>query len=217
MNTSRLAIYGAAFLVLVSALYFFAFFRPNQRRIEQLHIDIAAANVELSAAVLRSEFYPQRMLEFAQLMDELERQEAGWYGVLQLWQQDYLRFMPETVDDADITHRIQQIVSPHAGHVDVQFLYSQPLGVMNYSENNPNGPPEGVWLTPIYVSFSVGHSGLLEILRTFASSGIDNRVIAYELNRNGDMWNALLRLDILTQTPSPHRFNGEYVVDDTEE
>ena len=208
----RFVIYTAIFLLIGAVIYFFAFWRPNANRVEQLHIEIDAARAELMLAAQRDEIHPQVRADAERLREEHNREQSNWEYISQDWENNYGRFMPEVFDDDEMRHRIHNIVYPHAGAFHVEFLYSQPLGMMRYNESSPNGPPEGVWLTPVDVNFSVNFNGLVEILRGFANAGIDNRILEYDLTRHYEQWNVRLRLEILTQRPAYHRYNGDYAV-----
>ena len=208
----KFAVFTGVFLLVGAIIYFFAFLRPNAGRAEQLRLDIEAARAELVVAAQRDEIHPQLRADVDRMREELNQEQNTWEHVSQNWINNYARFLPETFDDNYMWHRIHRIVYPHSNELSIDFLHSQPLGAMRYDDNNPNGPPEGIWLTPIDVVFSTSYEGLLEILNGFAHEGIDNRVLDYNLSRQHELWNVRLRLDILTQTPSPHRYNGDYTV-----
>ena len=208
----KFVVYTAIFLVVGAVIYFFAFLQPNGNRIEQLRLDIEAARAELEIASQRDDIHPQLQTDVYRLREELSQEQSAWEHASQEWTDNYARFLPEVFDDGDMWQRIHHIVYPHSDVFHVDFLYSQPLGVMRYSDNNPNGPPEGIWLTPVDVTFLTGYEGLIAILTGFANAGIDNRVIEYTLSRQNELWDVRLRLDILTQTSHSHRYNGDYTV-----
>ena len=208
----RFIVYTAGFLLVGAIIYFFVFLRPNANRIEALEQEIAAAHIELDAAIVRGEMHPQLRLDVDRLSGELDSEESAFERVQEMWQNGYVRFLPATFDDADMRQRIERIAGPYSEGLNIDFHYSQPMSVMNYNENNPAGLPEGVWLTPVDVSFYADYNGTIAILNGFAHEGIDNRIVEYSLNRQGNGWHVFLRIDMLTQTPSPHRFNGNYVV-----
>ena len=208
----KFIVFMAIFLLLGAAAYFFAFWQPNARRVEQLNHDIAAAHTELTAAALRDELYAGLVYRAAQLSDELSHVRNNEAHVNHEWHNEYQRFLPAVFDDNDINERIHRIVTPHSDFVDVNFQYSQPIGEMSYNENNPNGPPEGIWLTPVSVTFAAGYEGVVAVLSGFAHEGVDNRVITYSLNSHGEMWIVTLQLDFLTLTPPAGRYNGDYIV-----
>ena len=211
-STVKFAMYTGIFLLVGAVIYFFAFWRPNSSRAEQLTLDIEAARAELTVAAQRDEIHPQLRSDVDRMREELNQEQSTWEHVSHQWIYNYARFLPDVFDDGDIWYRIHRIVSPHSEVLTIEFDYSEGLGAMRYNDSNPNGPPEGIWLTPVSVGFITSYEGLIAILNDFAHEGIDNRVIEYTLNRQYDRWNVQLRLDILTQTPPPHRYNGDYTV-----
>ena len=206
------AAYLAVILVVGAAIYFFAFLRPNANRIEALERDIEAARIELVDAASRDELYEHLSEDLRRLQAEREYVEGTYRSITDEWRNHYEGFLPYTFDEWDISHRIESIVRPHSDTLNVEFSYSVPLSTMHYNEDNPEGLPEGIWLTPVNVTFLADNNGLNSVLDGFAHAGIDNRIINYTLNRYSNAWNVTIRLDILTQTPHPYRFNGNYVV-----
>ncbi|MCL2572610.1 MAG: hypothetical protein FWE11_09425 [Defluviitaleaceae bacterium] len=205
----KFVIYLAAILVIGAVIYVFAFLRPNAARIEALERDIVAAQAGLIVAQQRDEMHPQLLQDVERLFRELEQEEGAWTHAREAWAADYLRFLPEVFDDGMMQHHISMIVAPHGEGLDIQFGHSQPIGTMHYNENNV---PEGIWLTSVDISFTADYDGLISILNGFAHEGMDNRIISYSLTREGNRWNVHLRLDVLTQMPSPYRHNGNYSV-----
>ena len=210
-SLGRIAVYTLLFLLLGAVLYFFAFWRPNVNRIEQLNREIRAAQIGLEEASRRGAYHSQLLLDVARLNSELYHEERAYERANNEWNSGYLHFLPTFFDDADIMQRVSRIVSPYSERLDVDFMYSQPLGTMRYNEGYHNGLPEGVWLTPVNVSFFTNYDGIIAILNGFAHEGIDARVVDYSLSRQGNMWDVSVQLDILTQTPS-YRHNGDYEV-----
>jgi len=197
------AIYSLIFVVLGAAVYFFAFWRPHNNRIEQLNNEIAAARVELVNAILRDELSPELTGDIERLNNELEQVRSNWEHVNSDWQHNYLNFLPEAFNELDMRERIYRIATPHSHSLSVYFLDSQPFGVMSHSSDNPYGPQEGIWITSATISFTATYDGLLAILSGFVYEGIDNRIVEYSLTRsNGDQWNIILRLDLLTLAPN---------------
>jgi len=208
----KFVVYTAIFLLVGAVIYFFAFWQPNARRVEQLHIDINNAQAELALAVQRDEIHPQQRALVDRLHEELSHEQSNWERVSQEWNDNYGRFLPDTFDEEDIRQRIIRIINHYGDGLHLEFMYSQPIGVMRYNDNSQGGPPEGIWLTTIDIVFSATYDGFVSILSGFAHEGIDNRIISYNMYRQYDMWNVRLRLDVLTQTPNAHRYNGDYIV-----
>ena len=198
-SIGRFIMYTVIFLVVGFAVYFFAFMRPNARRVEALNHEIVAAQNELAAAALRDLVHPQLVAYVDQAADDLSREQENFDHVNREWVNEYARFMPEFVNADDLTQRIQRITTPHNAEIQVQE--SQPLGTMVYDENSSTNQP-GLWLTPIHINLTVDYSELVQILDGFANEGIDNRITSYTLHRNGDLWDVWLRLDVLTQAAS---------------
>lgn len=210
----KFGIYMAGLLVLGAVIYIFAFLRPNANRIESLHLDIAAAHIELEAARGRDNIHPELLMDVERLTGEVSNQESDWERSRNVWDNYFAQHLPAIFDEADIRQRIDGIVRPHSESLNMYFPYSQPRSVMSYNEDNPHGLPEGIWLTPIEVSFTASYGSLITILDSLAHIGIDNRIVEYSLHREGDGWNVSLQLDILTQTPHPYRYNRDYSVRD---
>ena len=206
-------IYTAIFLAVGAAIYFFAFWRPNVSRVEQLRREIDGARIELVMAAQRDEARPQLQYDIERLDDELNHAQSDWDRISNVWLNEYLRFMPDIFSDADTMERVYHIIAPHAHNLHIDLLYSQPLSEMNHDEANQNGLAEGVWLTPANISFVTGYDGLMAILNGFAHQEIDNRIVEYTLTRQGDQWQVAMRLDVLTQMTPPHRNNGGYIVE----
>ena len=205
------AIYTAIFLVVGGIIYFFAFFRPNSNRVAQLNRDIAAANAELVMAAQSEGIIPQLRSDIERLGHELEQIQRTWDNVSQEWHNSHLQFLPEVFDEMDITERINRIVAPFSHSLHIYFQYSRPFGTMSYS--SPYSLPEMIWLTPVTVSFIAAYGNIIEILSGFAHEWIDNRIVEFTLNRFGDEWEVVMRLDVLTQTPHPYRHNGYFNVE----
>ena len=203
-------IYTAIFLVVGGLIYFFAFFRPNTNRVEQLNRDIATARAELAAASQIDGMVPELQRDIERLGHELDQAQSEWDNISHEWQNNHMRFLPEVFDEWDIRERIDRIAMPHSFGLHVEFLYSQPLGAMS-NNGNPDGLMEGVWLTPVNISFAASYEGLVAILQGFAHEGIDNRVVEYTLTRNWDQWDVVMRLDVLTQMPHPYMNSGNYI------
>jgi len=204
------AIYALIFLVIGAAVYFFAFWRPNGNRVEQLNRDIYTARSQLATAAHRDEMYPELRYDIDRLGRELYQVQRDGGYVSRDWQYQHLRFLPETFNELDIRERIYRVATYYSHNLNVNFQYSQPLGVMNYNYNSPYDLPQGIWVTPIDISFTASYDGIMAILNGFAHEEIDNRIVDYTLHRNGDQWNVVLRMDVLTQTPQPYRYNREY-------
>ena len=197
------AIYALIFLVLGAAIYFFAFWRPHNNRIEQLEHDIAAARVNLVNAALGDDLSSELVGDIARLSDELEQARNNWEHVNRDWENSYLSFLPEAFNELDMRERVYRIATPHSHSLNAYFLDSQPFGAMSQSYDNPYGPPDGLWITSATISFTATYEGLLAILSGFVYEGIDNRIVEYSLTRsNGDQWNIILRLDLLTLAPN---------------
>jgi len=206
-------IYTAIFLVLGAVIYVFAFFRPNAARIEDLEVRIEAEERDLYLAAQRDEMHPQLILDLTELEYALSREEAAYFELSEAWQANYARFLPETFNEWELRQLIERVVaSPHAHGLHIHdFPYSQPLSRMAYNDNYL-GLPQGIWVTPVTISFNADYLGLVAILNGFAQENIDNRILRYSLERNGEAWSVNMQLDILTQTPHPYRFNGNYTV-----
>ena len=202
-------IYTLIFLVIGAAIYFVAFWRPNSNRVEQLNSDIDAARVELVMAGQRNETYPQLTSEVEQLGNELNQAHSNMENIYREWRYGYLRFLPEIFNELDITERIHRIATPHShSFVSVDFLDSQLLGMVSDNYNNLYGLQEGIWLTPVNISFTTGYEGLIAILNGFAYEGVDNRIVEYTLHRYGDLWDVVVRMDVLTLTPHSGHTNA---------
>jgi len=195
----KFAMYTAIFLVVGILVYFFVFARPNSRRIEELNYEIAAAQDELIRAAGRDAYYPELVLNVAQASEELSREQEAFGQVSHVWNSEYAQYLPESVVHADIYQRVYRITSPHDATINT--MESQPLGTIVYDEHGTDSQP-GLWLTPVNVSFVVSYESLIQILNSFANEGIDNRVVVYNMNRLGDMWDVSLQLDILTRAAS---------------
>ncbi|MCL2378189.1 MAG: hypothetical protein FWC77_03585 [Defluviitaleaceae bacterium] len=201
-------VYLLIFLLLGGVIYFFAFWRPQGNRVEQLNQEIYDARAELAVAISRDEMSPELLYEVERLGHELSQAQSDWESVYRDWQYNYVSFLPEVFNEADMRERIYRIATPHSHSLNVYFQYSQPFGVR--SNSYPYGLPEGIWLTPVNVSFTAGFEGIMAILYGFANEGIDNRIVEYTLSRNGDQWEVGMRLDILTQFPQPYRYNAPH-------
>ena len=201
----QFAIYTAVFLVLGAVIYVFAFLRPNANRIVELERDIVEAREELISAALRDEYHPQLQLDLQRLTDALGNESSSYNHTRQLWDDNFEQFLPEIFDESNMRNMIERIVNPHANMSNIDIGYSQPLGMMHHDEDSPNGLPLGIWQTTITITFATHYDGLIAILHGFANEGVDNRIISYTLERHGDMWNAILQLEVLTQTPHPYR------------
>lgn len=201
----QFAIYTAVFLVLGAVIYVFAFFRPNANRIVGLEQSIIEAREELVVAAQRDEYHPTLQHNLQRLSETLAQERGTYYSIRPLWDNYFAEFLPETFDESDIRNRIERIVNPHANMSSVDIGYSQPLGVMHHDEDSPNGLPLGIWQTTITITFATHYDGLMTILNDFIHEGIDNRIVTYSLERHGDMWNAIVELEVLTQTPQPYR------------
>ena len=212
-SLGRFLVYTVGFLLAGALIYFFAFWRPNANRVEQLERDIASARITLADAAQWGERLPQLEANLALLSEQLNQEQSAWEYVSMEWQNDYGRFLPEIFDEASIRQRIEYIVNPYSSFMDVSFHYSQPMGAMSYNDNNPYGPPEGIWMTPINVAFAADYNGIMAILNGFAHEGFDNRIVAFNLARQGNLWLVAMRLDILSRTPSPSGYNGDYIID----
>jgi len=206
--------YIAVFLLVGALIYVFAFFRPNANRITGLEQDIAAAHIELEEARRREAVHPQVQYDVQRLTNELNYEESGWERARGQWYSNFDPFLLDEFDIAYIEQRIDGIIRPHSEIINMYFSYSLPQSMMSYNENNPDGPPEGIWQTTANITFYAGYDSLIAILQGFANAGFDNRVVDYSLTRHNDSWRVNLQLDILTQTPHPYRFNGNYIVHD---
>lgn len=215
MKTSIItfAVYTLIFLVIGMAVYFFAFWRPHRNRVDQLNQDIYIARAELVTASQRDDMSPELQQDIERLHYELAQVQRELEYVNRDWQYDHLRFLPEVFNELEMRERIYRITTSNSYNLSVYFLYSQPLGVMNYNDYSPNGLPEGIWVTPVNVSFSSDYDGLMAILNGFAHEGLDNRIVDYTIQRQGDQWSIFMRLDILTRTPQPYRYSSYYNVE----
>jgi len=200
------AIYTLIFLAVGALIYFFAFWRPNRNRADQLNRDIEAALTEQVMAASREEMMPQLLNDIERLGHELGQAQSDWEHVSRAWQYEHLRFIPEVFNELDIRERIYRITTSHSHSLQVYFQYSQPLGVMNYSYGNPDSLPNGIWLTPVIISFTADYESFIAILNGFAHEWIDNRIVDYSMYRQGSQWAVEMRLDVLTQTPQPDRY-----------
>jgi len=211
----KFVIYAAVFLVLGTVIYIFAFLRPNANRIEDLQLRIEDAHRELPQAVLRDERHPLIRLDLEELENTLSIEDSTYSELREIWYNNYEDFLLETFDDWEIRQLIERIVQQaNAENLHIaDFPFSQPLSMMTYSDEHA-GLPRGIWLTPVTISFVTDYQGLLSILNGFAHENIDNRVIRYSLDRQGEQWSINMQLDILTLTPHPERFNGGYVLYD---
>ncbi|MCL2404196.1 MAG: hypothetical protein FWC92_01485 [Defluviitaleaceae bacterium] len=207
-------IYTLIFLVVGVALYFFVFWRPNNNRVDQLNIDIEAARAELVRAVNRDESSPQLTHDIAQLAYELTQAQSDREHVERIWQYGYLDFLPISLDELDIRERINRIAILHSHSMNVYFHESIPFGAMSHNDDNPDGPADGIWLTPVSISFVASYEGLISILHGFAHEDIDNRIVEYSIDRHGDQLQINLRMDILTLTPHLNSYNGYFVEPD---
>lgn len=206
-------IYVAIFLVVGGAIYFFLFFRPNTNRVGQLNQDMAAAHTELALARERESLNPQRLEDLERMGHELEQAQREWDNISREWHHEHLLFLPEVFDDHDIMERINRIAAPYSHNMSVDFLYSRPFGETAYN-GDTDGLHDGIWLTPVNITFTASYNGLISILSGFAHEWVDNRVVEYTMQRNWNQWDVVLRLDVLTQTPHPYRnseqhFNAE--------
>ena len=201
-------IYTLIFAAVGGIIYFFAFWRPHGNRVLNLNRDIHYAQAELVQAALRDEMSPVVIEAVMHLGEELARAQNDWDYVNRNWQYDYLRFLPETFNELEMRERIYRIATSQSHNLQVHFQHSQPFGTMHQSYYNPYGPPEGLWLTPVDVAFTASYEGLVAILNGFAHEGIDNRIVEYTLQRQGDQLEVVIRLDILTR--GPHIGNGYF-------
>jgi len=204
MNSSiaRFIMYTGLFLVVGAALFVFAFFRPNARRVEDLEAAIETANYNLAAAASRDELHPQMEFEVQNQEYLLDSWENWFRHMRDTWHNYYAHFMPDFFDEWDLRQRIDRIVSPHSGSVQIEVHHGQQSTALHYSESGAYGMSPGIWVTPVWVTFSTSYNGLIEVLRGFTNEGIDNRIIEYSLNRVGDdMWDVHMRLDVITEAP----------------
>ena len=201
----KFAIYTAVFLLLGAAIYFFAIWRPNARRTQQLHYDIAIAQAELELAPQRAVAHANLYAALQRYQEEFQQEQYNYDHVHQIWTDHFARFLPVSLTEDEMRQRIHHTVDPYGHGLSIEFAASQPLGLMRYS-TNPNGLPQGIWLTPITIDFTTNYDGLVAILAGFAQEGIDNRVINYTLTRHDYHWNVRLRLDVLTQKPMEHMY-----------
>ena len=211
----QFAIYTAIFLALGAVIYVFAFYRPNVARIEDLQLRILQEEDNLENARWRDERHPELRLELDNLETTLSIEEEAYFEMRDAWNNYYRPFLPDTFDDGEIRQRIERVVQPHSEGLHIHdFPYSQPESRMTYDEYNPYAPPRGIWLTPVTIAFRTDYHGLIAIMNGFAQEDMDNRIITYSLSRYGEHWNVTMQLDILTQTPHPDRYNGDYYVYD---
>jgi len=192
-------IYLLIFVVIGGALYFFAFWRPNANRVYQLNHDIYAARAELDIVYYFEHIIPELQEDIERLSAELYQAQGDWDNVDQVWQSNYLRFLPESFNELAIRERIYSITTSRSHNLNVEFQESQPFPYNTIHHDNPS---TAIWLTPVTISFTANYEDIITILNGFAHEELDNRIIQYSLNRQGDQWQVQMRLDILTQTPN---------------
>jgi len=207
-------IYTVVFLVIGALLYVFAFFRPNANRVEDLERRVAAEEQELEAAILRSENHPELHYELEKLRIILEEEEGHYLFMNQVWADRFSPFVPETFEEDSLRWSLEGMLHPNVENLQVEILFSEPLCIT--SDYDAGDLPRGLWMTPIQLSFSATYEDVINVLTALANTNFDNRVIGYSLERDGDRWRVVLRVDVLTETPPPGRFNGEYVTYDSE-
>jgi len=188
-------IYLAIFMVIGGALYFFAFWRPNTNRVYQLNRDIYDARIELDIVSQLDDMIPELLEDIERLGQELYRAQGEWDSVNQIWQNNYLRFLPEPFNELAIRERIYSITTSRSHNLNVNFQESQPFP---YNSFNHDTQAANIWLTPITISFTANYDDIISILSDFAHEELDNRIIQYSLNRQGDQWQVQLRLDVLS-------------------
>jgi len=194
-------IYALIFLAIGALLYFVLFWRPTQNRVQALNRDIITAQAELIVARDRDDTSAQIQQDIDRLDGEIVHAQSEKEHAYRIWESQYLDFLPDEFNEQDIHMRIGNIIAPHAGSYHIYYVHTMPFGVITHNDNNPNGPPEGIWLTQINVSFSASYNSLIEILSGIAREDIDNRVVEYTLHRNGSLWDVVLRVDMLTRAP----------------
>ena len=201
MKTTIIAFvtYGAIFLLVGALLYFFAFWRPNANRVYQLNQDIEAARANLAAATQMNEMRPQLEDDLSRQRYELYHARGEWERVSQEWQDGYRRFLPDFFNDVDVMDRIIRIVEPHSHNLNIDIHHSRPL--MTPSHTDGYTSQEGLWLTPVHISFTASYDGLITIFYDFAHAGIDNRVVDFSLNRENSWWDVTARIDMLSLAP----------------
>ena len=193
--------YAAIFLLVGALLYFFAFWRPNANRVYQLNLDIAAAHTDLAAAAQMNERRPQLEYDLSRQRHELYQARGEWERVSQEWDHGYRRFLPDFFNEVDIMDRAIRIVEPHSHNLNVNIQQSTPL--MTPSHNGGYTSAEGLWLTPVHITFTAGYEGLIAIFNDFAHAGIDNRIVDFSLNRQNNWWDVTARIDVLSLAPQP--------------
>jgi len=196
-------IYLLIFVVIGGAIYFFAFWRPNTNRVYQLNRDIYEARAELEIVSQLGDMIPQLREDIERLGQELSQAQGDWYSIDQVWQENYLRFLPESFNELAIRERIYSITTSRSHNLNVTFQDSQPFP---YNSQNHNNPSAGIWLTPVIINFTASYDDLVSLLNSLAHEELDNRIVQYSLTRQGDQWNVQLRLDILTQAPYPNGY-----------
>ena len=199
-SVSKFFLFAVIFLMIGAVIYFFAFWRPNTRRVEQLRRDIIAAEAALEAAIQVEEMIDQTDFDEERYLHEYSQAQAALMQAAQDWNNRFAPFMPEVFYEWDIRYRIDNIVRPHAETLNITIPDSQLLGALT-QDDNPEIPQDGVWLTPISLNFITGTEGLTAILYGFANEGIDNRILEYNIFRQDNAWNVTMQLDILTRTP----------------
>ena len=204
------ATYAAIFLLVGALLYFFAFWRPNAGRVDRLNQDIEAARADLVAASQLNEMRPQLEYDLERVRHELYQAQRDWERVSHNWHDGFQRFLPEAFNGVEIMDRTISIVQPHSHSLDIDIRESQPVMAANHYYGDAGNPLEGLWLTPVYITFTASYDGMIAIFNDFAHAGFDNRIVEFSLNRQNNWWDVTARVDILSRGPQgdSNGFNG---------
>ena len=186
------------FLVIGAAVYILAFRMPNTRRVEQLRRDIVAAEAALQAAIYVEEMIEQTDFDEERYIQEKAQAELALMQAQQDWDNRFAHFMPEAFYEWEMRPRIENIIQPYAENLNITIHDSRLLGALS---DNPESPQDGIWLTPVGLTFLTGTEGLTAILYGFANESFDNRILEYNIFRQDNAWNVTMQLDILTRTP----------------
>ena len=208
----KFSIFLLIFLLIGGIVFFFVLWQPNAARTDELRQQIVAAEGELYAATQRAQVYPELRLEVERLTQELNTELMNEETIGNDWHSRFAPFLLDVFDADSIRSLVHRVVDPHSSFVTIDIMYSQPLSVMSYNNDNPHGP-EGIWLTTVNIAFAADLQGIHEILTGFASETFDNRVVHFDMIRQGNIWAMTLQVDILSVTP--YRHNGDYTLPQT--
>jgi len=216
----RYLLYTVILLLLGGAVYYFAFWRGHNNRVVQLDQDVVDARNAINTASYRAQQAPQLEHDIYNMHTSLSADLEELNRVTHQWENNYVRFLPSVFDEQHMEQRLRSLIGQHmdAGSVDISFHFSEPHGGMD-REGHPGSTPEGLWRTPIDISFSANYDTIMSILGGFIiMDGVDNRVFNYTVARNGpiggDFWDVWLQLEVLTRMPQPGRYNGDFSTPD---